>query len=129
MSPSRRPRPRRAPSPAPAARRSRRRRRSRGNGKRLALVAVLVLVVTTVGVAASAAVLTFRPRCDLAALKPVTIGENTFVFAADGSRLGAIPAERNRQVVPLEQVSPWLTKATVAIEDQRFYSHGGIDAE
>ena len=73
--------------------------------------------------------LTFRPRCDLSALKPVKIGENTFVYAADGSLLGAIPAERNREVVPLRSMSPWLTRATVAIEDRRFYSHGGVDAE
>ena len=26
-------------------------------------------------------------------------------------------------------MSPWLTRATVAIEDRRFYSHGGVDAE
>ena len=128
MSPSRRPRTRRAPAPV-APRPRRRRRRARGNGKRLALVGVLVLLVAAVGVAASAAVLTFRPRCDLSALKPVKIGENTFVYAADGSLLGAIPAERNREVVPLRSMSPWLTRATVAIEDRRFYSHGGVDAE
>jgi penicillin-binding protein 1A len=92
-------------------------------------VAALALLVAAVGVAASAAVLTFRPRCDLSALRPVKIGENTFVYAADGSLLGAIPAERNREVVPLGQVSPWLRRATVAIEDRRFYSHGGVDAE
>ncbi len=90
---------------------------------------MLVLLVAAVGVAASAAVLTFRPRCDLSALKPVKIGENTFVYAADGSLLGAIPAERNREVVPLRSMSPWLTRGTVAIEDRRFYSHGGVDAE
>ena len=57
------------------------------------------------------------------------IGQNTFVYAADGSLLGAIPAERNRQVVPLARVSPWIPKATIAIEDRRFYSHGGIDPQ
>jgi penicillin-binding protein 1A len=92
-------------------------------------VAALALLGAAVGVATSAAVLTFRPRCDLSALRPVKIGENTFVYAADGSLLGAIPAERNRQVVPLRRISPWLTRATVAIEDRRFYSHGGVDAE
>ena len=40
-----------------------------------------------------------------------------------------IPAERNRQPVPLKQISPWLPKATVAIEDRRFYEHGGVDFE
>ena len=26
-------------------------------------------------------------------------------------------------------MSPWLQKATVAIEDRRFYQHGGVDYE
>jgi penicillin-binding protein 1A len=88
-----------------------------------------VVVLAAAGIAAGAAVLALGPRCDLDALRPAQIGQNTFVYAADGSRLGVIPAERNRQVVPLGHISPWLTKATVAIEDRRFYDHGGIDAE
>jgi penicillin-binding protein 1A len=31
--------------------------------------------------------------------------------------------------VPLSKISPWMPKATVAIEDRRFYVHGGIDVE
>jgi penicillin-binding protein 1A len=88
-----------------------------------------VVVLAAAGIAAGGAVLALGPRCDLDALRPAQIGQNTFVYAADGSRLGVIPAERNRQVVPLGHISPWLTKATVAIEDRRFYDHGGIDAE
>ena len=73
--------------------------------------------------------LAYGSRCDLASLKQAQIGQNTFVYAADSSLLGVIPAERNRQVVALEEISPWLTKATVAIEDRRFFAHGGLDAE
>ena len=91
------------------------------------MLAVGVLVAA--GIATGAAVLAFGPRCDLASLHPARIGQNTFVYAADGSLLGVIPAERNRQVVPLDKISPWLSRATVAIEDRRFYDHGGIDAE
>ena len=86
-------------------------------------------VLVAAGIATGAAVLAFGPRCDLSALHPARIGQNTFVYAADGSLLGVIPAERNRQVVPLAEISPWLSRATVAIEDRRFYDHGGIDAE
>jgi penicillin-binding protein 1A len=68
-------------------------------------------------------------QCNLSSLRPVAIGQNSFVYAADGSLLGAIPAERNRQPVRLGSISPWLPKATVAIEDRRFYEHGGIDPE
>ena len=67
--------------------------------------------------------------CSLASLKPVSIGENSFVYAADGSLLGSIPAEQNRQPVALDQMSPLLAQATVAIEDKRFYSHSGVDYE
>ena len=94
----------------------------------MVFVAAAVVLVAG-GIAAGAAVLAFGSRCDLASLRPARIGQNTFVYAADGSLLGVIPAERNRQVVPLEQISPWLTRATVAIEDRRFFAHGGIDAE
>ena len=85
---------------------------------------MLFLVVVGVGVTGVA---TLGSSCDLNALKPVTIGENSFIYAADGTTLGAIPAEQNRQPVPLERVSPWLPKATVAIEDRSFYTHDGID--
>ena len=31
------------------------------------------------------------------------------------------------EYLPLAQISPWLPKAVVAIEDRRFYQHPGID--
>ena len=92
-------------------------------------VVVLAVVISVIVVGAGAGVYTFGSSCDLDSLQEVRIGENTFVYAADGSLLGAIPAERNRQVVPLSRVSPWMPKATVAIEDRRFYEHNGIDPQ
>jgi len=127
MSPSRRPRPRRRPAPTPI--RPRRRRQRTSHRGRLVALLLAVAVLVAAGIAGATAVMTFAPRCDLSSLHPVKIGQNTFVYAADGSLLGSIPAERNRQVVPLARMSRWLPLATVAIEDRRFYSHGGIDAE
>jgi penicillin-binding protein 1A len=110
-----------------------RRRRGRGKGKRgrrvpLVLAAVLVVLLALIasGVGAVAA---FRSNCSLEDLKPVQIGQNSFVFAANGSLLGSIPAERNRTPVALWRVSPWMRTATIAIEDHRFYEHGGVDYE
>src|SRR5204862_6254140 len=65
----------------------------------------------------------------LSSLRPVSIGQNSFVYAADGALLGSIPAERNRQPVPLSRISPWMAKAVIATEDRRFYQHGGVDYE
>jgi penicillin-binding protein 1A len=66
-------------------------------------------------------------NCNLSALKPVAIGQNSFVYAADGSLLGSIQTAQNRQVVDWKAISPWMPKAVVAIEDKRFYEHGGVD--
>ena len=93
------------------------------------LLLVLAAVATAVVVGAGAGVYSFGSSCDLSALHEVRIGQNSFVYAADGSLLGAIPAERNRQVVALGRVSAWMPKATVAIEDRRFYEHGGVDPQ
>src|ERR1700733_5227535 len=111
------------------AHRARRKKRSaRLRRRQRAGVAAILLVLLVVGAAASTGVgIAFSAGCDLNALKPVEIGQNSFVYAADGSLLGTIPAERNREPVAMNAMSPWLAKATVAIEDRRFYEHGGID--
>jgi len=101
-------------------------------GLAFAIVIVIALIVTGGGVLVAGAFTgaqAFMNSCSLASLKPVSIGQNSFVYAADGSLLGSIPAEQNRQPVALDQMSPLLAQATVAIEDKRFYSHSGVDYE
>ena len=94
------------------------------------LGAFLILILGVVGVAivgAAVAPSVIRSQCSLASLKPVSIGTNSFVAARDNSLLGTIPAKKNRQQLTLAQMSPWLPKATVAIEDRRFWKHGALD--
>ena len=113
-------------------RRRNRRQRDKVQSRRFVIVTIIALLLTTAGVLAAAAFTgaqAFLNSCSLASLKPVSIGENSFVYAADGSLLGSIPAEQNRQPVALDQMSPLLAQATVAIEDRRFYSHDGVDYE
>ncbi len=113
-------------------RRDRQRRRARQRSKRRALVIVAVLGLLVLVAALAAGAFTGGTAafsCDLSSLRPVTIGQNSFVYAADGSLLGSIPAEKNRQPLPLGKVNPRVVQATVAIEDRRFYKHLGVDVE
>jgi penicillin-binding protein 1A len=113
-------------------RRRQRRKREKITSRRFGVVLTLVVIVGALAtfvaatVTGAAGVLN---NCNLDSLQPVAIGANSFVYAADGTVLGAIPAERNRQPVALDDMSAWVTTATVDVEDRRFYEHGGIDWE
>src|SRR5436190_24257221 len=102
-------------------------RRRRRAGLILGFIAVGLLVA--VGTVVLGAGVALSAGCDLSSLRPVEIGQNSFVYARDGSLLGSIPAERNREPVGLRHIAKWLPRATVAIEDRRFYQHGGVDYE
>src|SRR5947208_1899541 len=104
----------------------RRRRRRSALALGIATIAGLSVLVALGG---GAAVFAYGSSCNLSSLHEIRIGQNSFVYAANGALLGSIPAERNRQEVKARAMSPWIRKATVAIEDRRFYEHGGIDPE
>jgi len=50
------------------------------------------------------------------------------ILASDGSVIANL-YEENRAPVKLSQVNPIMRKAIVAIEDDRFYEHGALDAQ
>src|SRR3954453_1401348 len=62
-------------------------------------------------------------------LKPIDKGASSEIFAANGRRLGYVQSSTIRTPVTWEDMPPVLRNATVAIEDERFYHHGGVDYE
>jgi penicillin-binding protein 1A len=112
--------------------RDRRRQRRRGGiGGKLLLIAGGVVVALALGVAGIASwVLDVAAQApSLASCRPVDRSGNSVLYAADGSRLGLIKSEEASAPVSFERVPRQLRFATIAIEDQRFYEHGGIDPE
>jgi penicillin-binding protein 1A len=107
----------------------RRRLRVQKKRRRRASLIALLLVGVPVAIVAGGfgGAAAFESRCTLTDLRPVTNEANSFVYAANSNLLGSIPAEKNRQPVALSQMSPWMRKGTIAIEDRRFYKHGGVD--
>jgi penicillin-binding protein 1A len=63
----------------------------------------------------------------IAKLHPILTGGSSQVFAADGTRLGFIQSDELRTPVGWNEIPANLKNATVAIEDQRFYKHDGVD--
>ena len=109
------------------ARRSRLRRVHARRKAGVAAVAALVLLTVVLAGAAASGRAVLLDSCSLNALQPVGLGQNSFVYADNGSLLGVIPSTVNRQPLRLDQISPYLRTATVAIEDRRFWEHGALD--
>ena len=53
--------------------------------------------------------------------------ENSTVYDADGNLIATLAGDAKRKSITLAEMSEYLPKAYVAIEDERFYEHGGID--
>ncbi|MDQ1539028.1 MAG: hypothetical protein QOE58_3421, partial [Actinomycetota bacterium] len=56
------------------------------------------------------------------------LSEQSRILASDGSLI-ATPYDENRIIVPLAQIAPIMRQAQIAIEDSRFYEHGGVDPQ
>ncbi len=111
------------------ARHGRLRRRNRKRRSILLLVALLLAAVTalllaTVAFTGSQILLS---TCTLSDLRPLALGENSFLYTNNNRLLGVVPSATNRQPLPLRKISPSLPEATVAIEDARFWQHGALD--
>ncbi|MGN6258559.1 MAG: transglycosylase domain-containing protein [Solirubrobacterales bacterium] len=109
----------------------RRQRRHGGIGTKLLLVFGAVFALLAVAaIAITSWVLNVAAEApSLATCKRVDKGGNTVLYAADGSKLGIVPSPEARLPVSIKRIPRKLQLATVAIEDQRFFQHGGIDEE
>jgi penicillin-binding protein 1A len=109
-------------------RKSRRRNRHGVRSKLLLALGVLATVCVIAGLSLAGYVLAIASTApDLGELKPVDKGQISVVYAADGSRLGFVQSDILRRVIPWREIPVDLRRATVAIEDERFYKHEGVD--
>ena len=53
--------------------------------------------------------------------------ENSTIIDTDGNVLAELNGDESRKIITLEEMSPYLPKAYIAIEDERFEKHHGVD--
>ncbi|WP_393080070.1 transglycosylase domain-containing protein [Streptomyces sp. LN704] len=59
-------------------------------------------------------------------LKSPALSQRTTILDNQGGQIATVYS-RDRTVVDLKSISPYMQKAIVAIEDSRFYQHGAVD--
>lgn len=73
--------------------------------------------------------ISFRNLPDVRQLRNYVPTETSYIYDIKGRLLTRIHEEANREVVSLDQISPHLKRAVLAIEDSRFYQHSGINPQ
>jgi penicillin-binding protein 1A len=90
-----------------------------------AVVAILICLAVLGAAGYILAVAASAPA--LSELKPNPTTETSVIYAADGSRLGYVQSDEIRTPLKWRDLPNDLRKATVAIEDEHFYQHKGVD--
>jgi membrane peptidoglycan carboxypeptidase len=57
------------------------------------------------------------------------LAQDSYVYDAQGKKIGEIPAAESRETVGRAGLGEYLPEAVVAVEDRRFYEHLGVDSE
>ena len=96
-------------------------------------ITVATLLGTTMLVSSVAAgglvglAISFRNLPDVRVLRNYLPSETSYIYDINGTLLSSLHDEANREVVDLDEISPELKRAVLAIEDSYFYSHQGIN--
>ncbi|MGM0843472.1 MAG: transglycosylase domain-containing protein [Bacillota bacterium] len=92
--------------------------------KYLRAAIILSLLSTLLILAGLAGLLTYAK---IQGPPPLAVPQSTLFYGADGSIIGESNSGEKRYWVHLEDISPDLIDATLAIEDKGFFSHHGFD--
>lgn len=60
-------------------------------------------------------------------MSELVLAENSVIIDPEGNILAELSGDENRKIITLEEMSPYLPKAYIAIEDERFRTHHGVD--
>ncbi|ARV60366.1 penicillin-binding protein [Nostocales cyanobacterium HT-58-2] len=91
------------------------------------LLSVTMLASSIVAGGLVGLAVSFRNLPDVRQLRSFLPSETTYIYDIKGKLLTSIHGEANREVVPLDKISPQLKRAVLASEDSDFYYHHGIN--
>ena len=91
------------------------------------LIGVLMLSSSLVAGALVGLAISFQNLPDVRILRSYTPSETTYIYDVKGKHLTSLHGEANREVVPLDEISPHLKRSVMAIEDSYFYDHQGVN--
>ena len=94
---------------------------------KITAVVVLLLVIVVLGMAAGAIFALSRNLPSLEELRKRPNAVNTTIYDRNDHLIAELHGAENRVLVPSNKIPDVMKQATVAVEDERFYTHHGVD--
>ncbi len=91
------------------------------------MLGVTMLVSSVIAGGLVGLAISFRNLPDVRVLRSYAPTETTYIYDVKGVELASLHDEANREVVPLNRISPYLKRSLLAIEDSHFYYHQGVN--
>lgn len=114
-------------------RKSQKKKRGRSKPFTMFLTAVLMIAIM-IGfavcgglVGAYVGIINSIPELGIVSIKPGTY--TSIIYDYKGSEVGKLHGGENREYVTLDQIPMYMQQAVIAIEDERFYNHNGVDIQ
>lgn len=95
--------------------------------RKIILILIWMIIICCLAGAGIFAGLFFGDKWTISKEMLLIKDENTMVYDKSGELICELSGTENRKVVTMSEMSEYLPKAFVAIEDKRFYEHHGVD--
>ena len=94
---------------------------------KILIVIFLLLAVIGAGIIAGMFFGLFGDDFEISKDELKIAASNSVIVDANGSIIANLSGDEKRKVITLDEMAEYLPKAYVAIEDERFYKHSGVD--
>lgn len=95
--------------------------------KKIIIILILVFILICLIGAGVFAGIFFSDKFAMSKEDLLISNSNTFVYDSEGNLIKELQGEENRKIITLNDMPTYLPKAFIAIEDERFYEHHGVD--
>ena len=96
---------------------------------KILLIIILLLCVVGAGIVAAVMFGFFGNDFEITKEELIVGSSNSIVLDKNGNEIANLSSDEKRKTISINEMSPYLPKAYVAIEDKRFYKHNGVDVK
>lgn len=94
----------------------------------LKIILISIIVLSVIGLGIGIGLVFGFEKDDFSIdMEELIMKENSTIIDTDGNVLAELNGDESRKIITLEEMSPYLPKAYIAIEDERFEKHHGVD--